>query len=256
MEKKYITYQKKDGVANIVHERPPVNFLSIDSMKELIGAIHDAEAAPDVKVITIRGGGKKYFSSGVDVADHTADRAKDMMDTFNDLLNTVMYGSKPKIAVVKGLALGGGCELMAFCDMVYASEKARFGQPEINVGVFPAPAVAIFPRLIGLKKTYELILTGDLISAAEAEKIGLINRVCLPEELDEEVDKLTNNLCSKSSAVLQITRKAILRSKDVDIDKAMAWDCDIYEGELMNTEDAHIGIEAFLAQRKPVWKDK
>lgn len=256
MESKYVFSEKKQGVYNIIHERPPMNFMSIDSMKEFVGAIREAEADPDVKVITIRGGGEKYFSSGVDVSDHKAERLKDMIETFNNLLTAVMYGSKPKIAVVKGLALGGGCELIAFCDIVYASEKARFGQPEINVGVFPAPAAAIFPRLIGLKKTYELILTGDLISAAEAEKIGLINRAYPHEDLDKEVDKLTNNLCSKSSIVLQLTRKAILRGQDMDLEKAMSWGCDIYAGDLMNTEDAQIGIQAFLAQKKPVWKDK
>ena len=201
MQSKYIFTEKKGGVVNITHERPPMNFLSVESMKEFGEAIREAESDPDVKVITIRGGGEKYFSSGVDVSDHKPEKLKDMVEGFNDLLTALMYGSKPKIAVVKGLALGGGCELIAFCDMVYASEKARFGQPEINVGVLPAPAVSIFPKLIGLKKTYELILTGDLISAAEAEKIGLINRACPHDGLDGEVQKLTNNLCSKSSIV-------------------------------------------------------
>jgi len=252
----YISMKKRDGVCDITHDRPPMNFLSIESMREFVEAIRDAEADPDVKVITIRGSGEKFFSAGVDVADHTEERAKDMTDSFFDLLNAVMYGSKPKIAVVQGLALGGGCELIAFCDMVYASEKARFGQPEINVGVYPAPAVAIFPKLLGLKKTYELILTGDMISAAEAEKIGLINKVLPHEDLDKGVDKLTANLSAKSPVVLQLTRKAILRGKDLDLEKAMAWSNDIYEAELMNTEDAHIGIEAFLAQKKPVWKNR
>lgn len=256
MESKYISFEKKNGVFNIIHERPPMNFLSIESMKEFIEAIHTGEADPDVKVITIRGGGEKSFCAGVDVADHTPERVNDMMDTFDSLLKTVMYGSKPKVAVVKGLALGGGCELIAFCDMVYASDKAKFGQPEINVGVFPAPAIAIFPKLIGLKKTYELILTGDMISAADAERIGLVNHVYPHEDLDIEVDKVTKNLCAKSSIVLQLTRKAILRTKDMDLEKAMEWGCDIYEGQLMHTEDAAYGIASFLAQKKPVWKNK
>jgi|APFre7841882630_1041343.scaffolds.fasta_scaffold33021_1 cyclohexa-1,5-dienecarbonyl-CoA hydratase len=256
METKYICSEKRDGVLNIIHDRPPMNFLSIESMKEFIDVLRRAETDPEVKVITIRGGGEKFFSSGVDVADHTPERAEEMMEKFYNLLNAVMYGSKPKIAVVKGYALGGGCELIAFCDMVYASEKAKFGQPEINVGVYPGPAVAIFPKLIGLKKTYELILTGDMISAVEAEKIGLINRVCGHEDLDRELDKLTNKLCSKSSIVLQLARKAIFRTKDMDLEKAMDWSGDIYKGELMHTEDALHGIEAFQTQKKPVWKNR
>jgi len=131
---------------------------------------------------------------------------------------------------------------------VYASEKARFGQPEINVGVFPAPAAAIFPRLVGLKKAFELTLTGNIISAAEAERIGLVNRV--------EIDKRTDNLCSKSSVVLQLTRKAILESKNLDLAQVMTRSYDIYERELMKTKDAYIGIEAFLVQKKPVWKNE
>jgi len=256
MERKYVHFEKKHGVFNITHERPPMNFLSIESMKEFIEVIGEAESAPDIKVITIRGGGEKYFSSGVDVGDHTPERGEEMMKTFYNLLNGVMYGSKPKIAVVKGYALGGGCELIAFCDIVYASDKAKFGQPEINVGVFPGPAISLFPKLIGLKRTYELILTGDIISAAEAEKIGLINRVFPPEELDREVDKLTSNLSAKSSVVLQLTRKAIFRTKDMDLEKAMDWSGDIYKGELMHTEDALHGIEAFQSQKKPNWKNR
>jgi cyclohexa-1,5-dienecarbonyl-CoA hydratase len=254
MEKKFIAIEKKEGVCAITHERAPLNFLSIESMKEFIAAVKQAESDDDVKVITIHGGGEKFFSAGVDVSDHKT--AKEMFDTFDELLHCLMYGRKPKIAVVKGMALGGGCEVIAFCDMVYASEKAKFGQPEINVGVFPAPAVSIFPRLIGLKKTHELILTGDLISADEAKAIGLINKVFPHDELEKGVSKLCDNLCSKSTIVLQLTRKAILAGKDMDLKSAMTATADIYEKELMKTEDATIGIEAFLAQKKPVWKNR
>lgn len=253
---KYITVEKNNcGECAITHERPPANFLSIESMKEFIKAVKEAESDPEVKLITIRGG-DKFFSAGVDVSDHTEELAKEMVDTFDELLNGMMYGTKPKIAVVRGLALGGGCELIAFCDMVYASEKAKFGQPEINVGVFPAPAVAIFPKLLGLKKTYELILTGNLIGAAEAQSIGLVNKVFPPDRLDEEVDKLVGNLCSKSSVVLHLTRKAILSGKDLDLKSGLKATAGIYENELMKTEDAKIGIEAFLKKEQPVWKNK
>lgn len=256
MEKKYIMMDIQDGVCAITHDRPPANFLSIASMKEMIAAVKHAELDETVKVITIHGNGEKFFSAGVDVADHTEELAKEMVDTFDELLNCLMYGVKPKIAVVKGMALGGGCELIAFCDMVFASEKAKFGQPEINVGVFPAPAVSIFPKLIGLKKTHELILTGDIIGAEEAKRIGLVNQVHAHDQIDDAVGKLTANLCSKSAVVLQLTRKAILTGKEMDLKSAMKATADIYEHELMKTEDASTGIEAFLAHKKPVWKDK
>lgn len=252
----YIDVKKTDiGECAIIHQRPPSNFLSIASMKEFIAAIKEAESDPNVKVITIRGG-EKLFCAGVDVADHTEELAQEMVDTFDELLNTLMYGTKPKIAVVKGLALGGGCELIAFCDMVYATERAKFGQPEINVGVFPAPAISIFTRLVGLKRTFELILTGNTLSAAEACSIGLVNKVCPTDKIEEEVDKLTANLCSKSSIVLQLARKAILAAKDLELRDAMKATLDIYQDELMKTEDAKHGIEAFLKQEQPVWKNR
>ena len=256
MAGKYVSREIKAGVCAITHERPPANFLSIESMLEFITALEEAEADPEVKVITIWGGGGKFFSAGVDVADHTEELAKTMTETFDRLLDALMYGDKPKIAVVKGLALGGGCEVIAYCDMVYASERAKFGQPEINVGVFPAPAAAIFPKLIGPKKSYELILTGDVISASEAERIGLINKVCADDELIDEVNKLTDKLCAKSSIVLQLTRKAIMKAKDVNLETGRKESMSIYDDELMKTEDAHIGIESFLAQKQPVWKNK
>ena len=255
MEGKCVSTKKNNGVCAITHERPPANFLNIASMKEFIEAVKQAETDPEVKVITIRGGGK-FFSAGVDVADHTEALAKPMADTFDELLNALMYGTKPKIAVVKGLALGGGCELIAFCDIVYASDKAKFGQPEIDVGVFPAPAAAIFPKLVGLKNAFEMILTGNTISAAEARIMGLINKVFPEDQIEEEVDKLTGSLCSKSSIVLNLTRKAILSAKDADLKNGLKTTAQIYEHELMKTEDAKTGIEAFLNKKQPVWKNK
>ncbi|BBO80979.1 crotonase [Desulfosarcina ovata subsp. sediminis] len=256
MATEFINVETADGICAITHTRPPANFLSIASMKEFISTIEAAEADAAVKVITIHGGGGKFFSAGVDVSDHTEELAQEMVDTFDKLLHCLMYGSKPKIAVVRGMALGGGCELIAFCDMVYATENATFGQPEINVGVFPAPAASIFPRLVGIKKSLELILTGDIISAREAKEIGLVNHVCAPEAIDDAVGKLTHNLCAKSAVVLQLTRKAILAAKDLDLASALSVTADIYANELMQTEDAAIGISAFLKQEKPVWKNK
>lgn len=255
MSMNYITVNKADGVFEITHENPPMNFLNVDSMKQFIDALNEAETDPDVKVVAIRGG-KKLFSAGVDVGDHEEEKAKEMGHVFHELLHQVMNGTKPTVAVVEGSAIGGGCELIAFCDMVYASERAMFGQPEINVGVFPSPATSIFPKLIGLKKTLELILTGDMISAAEAEKIGLINQACPPEELENQTAKLLKTLCEKSSVVLQLTKKAIISAKDMDLERALVWTGDIYEGQLMHTEDANIGIEAYLNKTIPVWKNR
>ena len=125
--------------------------------------------------------GEKAFCDGVDVADHTPDKVDEMIEVFHRMFRLMAELDATTVAVVNGRSLGGGCELMAFCDIVVASEKSRIGQPEIAVGVFPPVAAAWFPKIIGLKKTYELLLTGKMISAKEAEAIGLVN-VVLPVE--------------------------------------------------------------------------
>jgi cyclohexa-1,5-dienecarbonyl-CoA hydratase len=145
---------------------------------------------------------------------------------------------------------------VAACDIVIASERSEFGQPEINAGVFPPPATVLFPKLIGRRKTLELILTGDRIDAKEAERIGLVSRVVPAEKLEKAVDELVGKLQEKSPVVLRLTRKAIYSGFDLDFKRALASVAKIYLGSLMNTEDAVEGLRAFLEKRKPVWKGK
>jgi len=160
----------------------------------------------------------------------------------------------PTLAVVNGFALGGGCEIAVFCDMVIASEKSQFGQPEIKVGVYPSMVVAWLPRLIGWKKAFEIILTGDPIDAKEAERIGLINLAVPEERLTEEVDKFVSRLTDKSSVVLKWAKRAVLVGLDVDFERALQNSEIIYKQALMSTHDANEGLKAFMEKRKPVWK--
>mgnify|MGYP001051472620 CR=1 FL=1 len=128
--------------------------------------------------------GNKAFCAGVEVKDHLGDRLPKMVEAFNKLFISLVEVDKPTIAVVNGVALGGGCEVVAGCDMAIASEKAQFGQPEIKLGVYPGPAVVLFPRLMGRKKAFELIVSGDNINAKEAERIGLVNKAVPEDELE------------------------------------------------------------------------
>jgi cyclohexa-1,5-dienecarbonyl-CoA hydratase len=160
------------------------------------------------------------------------------------------------VAVVNGRSLGGGCELMSFCDIVIASEKSRIGQPEIAVGVFPPVAAAWFPKIIGLKKTYELLLTGKIINAKEAEAIGLVNVVLPVENFKEGVDKFLADFLNKSRPVAMWARRAIKAGLNVDFLEALKTSEMIYLHGLMATEDAKEGIAAFTEKRKAVWKDK
>jgi enoyl-CoA hydratase/carnithine racemase len=167
-----------------------------------------------------------------------------------------VQAAKPAIAVVDGAALGGGCELVAGCDIVIASERARFGQPEVKLGVFPPVAAVLLPRVIGDKRARELILTGDLIDAAEAQRLGLVNTVVPPAQLEQKLQEVLAKLRELSAPALEATKRAMDLARGVSFEEALRRVEDLYLNELMKTEDAREGVRAFMEKRKPVWKNK
>ena len=162
----------------------------------------------------------------------------------------------PSLSVVNGAALGGGCELALYCDMVIATERSRFGQPEIQVGVFPPIAALIFPRMIGRKKAMELILSGETISAQEALTLGLINKVVSEASLHQEVKTFVEKFEKLSGFVLKLAKEATLAGLNEDMDRGLKAIEEIYLGRLMKSNDANEGLKAFLEKRKPTWKDE
>ncbi len=245
----------QDGVARITLNRPPLNILNIVMMKEINSALESLDSRDDAKLLVIDHDGKA-FSAGVDIKDHTADKVEEMIDVFHRIFRLLNALELPTLAVVKGAALGGGCELATFCDMVVASEKASFGQPEIKAGVFPPIAAVIFPYLIGRNRALELTLTGEVIEAEEAERIGLINRVFPVEGFAEKVDEFITKLTSMSAPVLKLAKRAVDRSLYVSVDEAISRVEEIYLGDLMQTEDIHEGLAAFMEKRRPEWKNQ
>ncbi|NIS78898.1 MAG: enoyl-CoA hydratase, partial [Anaerolineales bacterium] len=184
MEFQHINFKKQDGVATITLNKPPLNVLNIAMMREINDVIEGLDSEPSIKVLVFEAGeGSKAFSAGVDVSEHTADKVDEMIEVFHRIFRLLNRLEIPTVAVVDGAALGGGCELALFCDMIIASEKASFGQPEIQVGVLPPIAVVALPEIIGPKKAMEMVLTGERIKADEAERLGLVNKVVPPEEL-------------------------------------------------------------------------
>jgi enoyl-CoA hydratase/carnithine racemase len=179
-----------------------------------------------------------------------------MIGTLHRMFRLLGALELPTLAVVGGAAYGGGCELAAFCDMAVASERAKFGVPEIKVGVFPPIAAAVFPHLIGRNRALELILTGEVVGAEEAKQMGLINRVFPTEGFRENVDEFIAKLTSLSAPVLKLAKRAVDQGLYVSVDSAMSQADEIYLGDLMRTEDAHEGLSAFMEKRKPVWKNK
>jgi cyclohexa-1,5-dienecarbonyl-CoA hydratase len=257
MEFQHITFKKQDGVGKITLSKSPLNVLNIKMMREINSVLEGLNSDPSAKVLVFEAvEGSKAFSAGVDVSEHTAEQVEEMIEVFHRMFRLLDGLEIPTVAVVGGAALGGGCELALFCDMVIASEKASFGQPEIQVGVLPPIAVVALPEIVGPKKTMEMVLTGDRIRADEAERLGLINKVVTPEELQTAADEFVGKLSKMSGAILRITKRAVRLGSIGSFADGLAAVEDLYLGPLMDTEDAHEGLAAFMEKRPPVWKDK
>jgi len=255
MSFKHIQTEFKDGVAFITLNRAPLNWLNLEMMEEINVCLESLKKEEALKLLVVQATGKA-FSVGVEVADHLGDLGPRMIETFHKMFRLMDELKVPSISVVNGAALGGGCELAIYCDMVIATEKAKFGQPEIQVGVFPPIAALIFPRMIGRKKAMELILSGDTITSQEALAIGLINKVVPETSLTEEVNGFIDKFKKLSGVVLKLTKEAALAGLNDDMDQGLKTIERIYLDRLMKTEDATEGLKAFLEKRKPTWKER
>lgn len=255
MEYKTIVVKEEDMIGRITFNKPPFNILDIEMMKEINTALEEFQKR-NLKALILDANGKA-FSAGVDVSDHTKEKVNEMIAIFHAIFTNLTKINAPTIALVNGAALGGGCEVATFCDIVLASEKSKFGQPEIKVGVFPPVAAAIFPKLIWSKKALELILTGETIRANEAKDLGLVNHVLPVEDFELKADTFINEkLATSSAVVLQLTKKAFLEGATANYSESIKAIEDIYLKELMTTSDAKEGLSAFLEKRRPVWKNE
>jgi cyclohexa-1,5-dienecarbonyl-CoA hydratase len=255
MAYEHIKLDVKDGLATLTLCREPLNVLNIAMMTEMNQAL-DSLMGQGVKVLLIKAEGKA-FSAGVDVGEHLGDMAPQMIGTFHGIFRRMDALGAVSVASVQGAALGGGCELAVYCDLVVASQKAKLGQPEIMVGVFPPIAALVFPRQIGYKKALELIVTGDTIGAQECLSLGLVNKVVAPEELENATNAMVGKLMGLSGLVLKLTKKAFLKGlKESDPEDALEKIEKVYLKELMTSHDAEEGLKAFMEKRKAVWTDK
>ncbi len=244
-----------DGqVLTITLNAPKGNVLDREMMRELIAAIKEHGNAPSTKALVFQGEGG-HFSFGASVPEHQKEFAPQMLATFHDLFRTLITANKPCFALVHGQCLGGGFELAMFCHWIFASENAKFGQPEINLAVFPPVASLILPHLVGQAAADDLVLSGRLITAPEAKQLGLVYSVSSdPQAALEEF--LAKHILPKSAIALQFAAKASRYEmhqaflKNIDALEKM------YVQELMETEDANEGIKAFMEKRKPVWKNQ
>ena len=255
MAYEHIIAEFKDGLGTITLNRPPLNVLNIAMMEEINHVLADWQGNPDLKVLLFNAKGK-CFSAGVDVGEHMGDLAPKMIDAFHRIFRLMDKVGAVSVASVYSSCLGGGCELAIFCDLVISGEKAKYGQPEIQVGVFPPIAVQFMPRTIGRKAALDLILTGRIITAAEALQMGLINKMAKDETLDEETRAFVKPLLALSAEVLRQTKKAVTAGLRDDLEPSLKAIEDIYLNQLMKTHDAQEGLKAFLEKRKPTWKNR
>jgi cyclohexa-1,5-dienecarbonyl-CoA hydratase len=254
-EPQFVRVGSEKAAARITLARPPLNVMNLQMMEELDAAIERAAEAPGVKALLLAAEGKA-FSAGVAVEDHIGDRVKPMLDTFHGVFRRLWALDIPIVAAVQGAALGGGAELAAFCDLVVASDAATIGQPEIRVGVFPPVAALCYPWRVGLARTVQLLCSGEVIGAAEAHRIGLVDRVVPAERLEEAAREELGRFTAQSAAVLRLTKRAVREARGLDFHEALAQVEELYHDELMATEDAEEGLRAFVEKRKPVWKDR
>ena len=261
-EKTYelIIYEKKDGVATITLNRPKVlNALNSKLLEEVWDALRDAEADEGVRVIVITGAGDRAFSAGADIPElleKSPVEARTYSIWLKDVLRYMERLQKPIIAKIRGFCLGGGLELAMACDFRIASTDARFGQPEVNLGIIPgAGGTQRLTRLIGRTKAMELCMTGDHYTAEELYNFGLLNKVVPPEELDKATDELIKKLMAKSAATLGIIKLAVNKGIEMPLEEALFYEAECF-GIARSLEDATEGLKAFLEKRKPVFKGK
>lgn len=253
----HIRFNIDDRVGRITFARPPLNILNIAMMREigqaLVACGHERRL---VAIVLDADRDCRAFSAGVAVEEHVEGTIYQMLDAFHSIFRTLEQISRPTIAVVENPALGGGCELVAACDIVIAGDRSRFGQPEIKLGVFPPVAAVLLPRIIGDKRARELILTGELIDALEAARIGLVNHVVPGNQLEPKLLEVLSKLRGLSASSLEMTRKAIDLGYGSSLDSVLEEVENLYLHELMKTKDANEGIAAFAEKRKPVWSDR
>jgi enoyl-CoA hydratase len=253
MAYKNIILEKKDHIATITMNRPEaMNALNMETRMEFMNAIAEVRDDDDVNVVVITGSGRA-FVSGSDIRE-IKDTTMLQARALPRLGEVVENLEKPVIAKVNGFALGGGCEIAMACDIIVASDVSKFGQPEINLGLIPGGGgTQRLPSIVGPHKAKELIFTGDLIDAKEAERLGLVNRVVPAAELDATVKELAEKIAGKSTVAVKLAKASINKGLRTNLDTGLSYEKELY-GLVQTTPDKAEGIAAFLEKRKPVFK--
>jgi enoyl-CoA hydratase len=260
MELANVVVERENAIGIISMNRPnALNALNSETLSDLKTAVKAMGDDPEVSVIIITGTGEKAFVAGADIKemqDMTPLEARTFMHFGQRVFSDIDNSPKPVIAAVNGYALGGGCELALSCDIILASESAKFGLPEVTLGIHPGfGGTQRLPRLVGAAKAKEMIFTGEMIDAAEAKAIGLVNKVVPRDKLMDEAKDLANKILKNGQIAIRLVKSAINAGLNVPLDKGLAYEAET-QGLAFATEDKSEGLTAFLEKRKPNFKDK
>jgi len=254
-ESKCIKIDNNGQVARIILDRPKHNVLDIPMMQELNLELEKIAADDELKCVVITGEGRS-FCAGVEVADHRPDNVDAMIATFNRIFELINMIDIPVIAAVNGACLGGGMEVAIACDIVIASEKAIFGQPEIKLGFFPPYAALRLPELVGTAKAIEIVTTGQNYSAQESKDLGFVSQVASPDDFQEAVDKTVKQITMASPLIIRLNKRAVKRHIGTSFSQGVDLVSNYFLKTLMKTEDTLEGIASFEEKRRPAWKNK
>lgn len=251
----FIRVKIEGAVAHMTLARPEHNLLNEAMLRELAEGIEYFGSRDDVKVILLDSA-CKVFCGGIELGEYTSQRVFQMLDAFHAAFAAMVDVAKPVICVVNGPAIGGGAELAAFGDLVIATPKARFAQPEITIGMFPPLASTILPYLVGPKTALELVLTGEPVTAERALELKLVNRLVPEAQLEAFVKDLVARMTSHSGPVLTMAKKAILGGMGLSLRDGLKHSMSLFLNELYRLEDSQEGLHAIVEKRKPNWKNR
>ncbi|MBP9665166.1 MAG: enoyl-CoA hydratase/isomerase family protein [Pyrinomonadaceae bacterium] len=254
-----ITVERRGRVAVMTINRPDkLNALNNKVHLEGVAALDDLRKDDDVRVLVLTGAGEKSFVAGADITEFEGKTPVTQRESFHErsLFNSIDTFPKPVIAMVNGFCLGGGNELAMACDIRMASDNARFSQPEINLGIMcGGGGTQRLPRLVGEGRAMETVLTGDMIDAAAAERIGLVNHVFPADQLEAETMKLAEKIAEKAPIALQLSKEAVKFASRSNLDEGLRREVDLF-AICFSTDDKREGVAAFLEKRKPQFKGR
>ncbi len=261
MTEDFVLYNVRNAIATItINRQDRYNALNISVKKKLLEMFQRAEEDASVRVVILTGSGEKAFISGADVTEfigRNSETIKQVVNPSREISRYMSSMNKPIIGAVNGFALGGGCELALACDIRYASKNAQFGFPELNLGTMPGNGGTVrFPRLVGLGVAKELIFTGGRITAEEALRIGLVNKVFSSiDELKTGTQELAKKLCQMPGVALGLAKQSIQKAWELPFSEHLAFELEVF-CQTFDTEDKEEGVNAFLEKRKPEFKHR